>query len=351
MLENFTNDYDHQNCMKKRPVIGIDQPPARFWDSFGDGCSGAQMDLYPYEGGTKSFASLDANTDFKGQKLNNNWIDSMWIPPNMSADLYAWGNFEHDHGKFNFEDSDYGTGIFNNIGNPWKGIGANDADSVQLTINKNWHKHLFDCCNGTISDENQCGKFVPNSANCTDPKIITRGGCDINQKDKMSDECKAFFRKNPDYANAQKYKFCKEHLNDPWCSCINVEADPQYKLFLENVKETYGITPPPECSAFGRCTTGQDLDNIYLIDKPPAVCPPIDVKQIINKITGNNNVLNTTQVQTSNGKGGNTGNAEESSNLQLIIIILAIFSFVILIVVFVMRKMNSSKLLLERDGK
>jgi hypothetical protein len=292
--------YELGGCAKT-PPIGRTQPPARYWRNWKDKtCSD-----------TTYFDHGPGTTHFEWVSTGINNLDSLWVPPNAEVKLYGYRHQTGKTGTFNgtnstVDDSSHSIsgvkGMYSPLDAPWRGIGLNDAESSVFNILRPWDDHLNDCCTGdaTNYDQWQCGDFKPGATVCDEFMLKCDGSTLKSEAQKGSGPCLKLCKTNPEACDSVKNIFCKNNPNDSWCSCLNIKDNVAYKTFLEKVKTKFGVAPTPVCSAFGGCSTGRDLENMFLTktirDQQGMTCPAYDVTDINCTVTGNNNIVDCKQV-------------------------------------------------------
>jgi len=256
-----------QNCLNQI-AIGPNQPSVLAWSSWreGDGCGGAKA-TYP--------TNYDINlcsSDRDGIGAND--IDTIWVPPNVevSVDYHCeiqqnpvrfdgtgtLGQGVNYPGLYQMDDDQGQKFIADKYGNGNR-ISLNDIDVVHTRITKPWDQHLYECCKGDITDDRLCGRYRSANRECQD--YLSR--CSVNDL-KNNSGCQELCKRNPLVCDRMKFEYCSSNPNDSWCSCMNVERDPDYQKFAKKVMDKTGQGPRIGCSSFGRCNTGLDYVNIFL---------------------------------------------------------------------------------------
>jgi hypothetical protein len=305
------------DCLGRIPAFGEDQPNVMAWSDWRGGCHGAQG-VFPANGGANLLY-----TDASGIGAND--IDVMWIPPNVVSTLNTDGRnggqgtviginglgtagSEINYpGLYSFDQ-----GVADQYGRGTR-MGLNDVDIVSNATTRPWADHLYDCCSGQITDTRLCGNYQPGAAVCKSRLQSCDGG-----KLKTDDSCQTMCRADPVTCDKVKYKFCVDHPTDRFCSCMNVEDNPDYQKLESRIIAKTGQAPRLACSPFGRCQTGTDLLDIYLpttiLNDRANVCPSYSsyLDQSVTT-TGSGNVVNTTQTGTQGTTGGTQGGSSGSS--------------------------------------
>jgi hypothetical protein len=213
------------------------EPSPLFWDTAN--CAGTQMTLKPGE-----YTTLD------GQRLGRNMIDAIWVPPNMSIDVYDGINYSAGMGH-------YDPGLYADLDNPRIGLGKNAIDSLKITRTKPWSDHLAACCTGKVTNgatPEMCGMWWGKGTDAS-------GVCD----ELMENYCEA----NPD---------------DSKCSCYGV---PELDTDTLDVKL---LKAQPKCWS-QKCSTSGYLPSNMI----GSTCPNVKIcKQDIN-LPGSNNILQDNQ--------------------------------------------------------
>lgn len=319
------------NCVSQIPSFGETQPNVLAWADWRGGCKGSKG-VFPI--------NVDANLLFTGQYgIGANDIDSLWVPPNVKVTLGTNGDDFNDNVSTTLDGNNTsGAGInypgLYQLDQPALDVtgkatrmGANDVDIVSTRAAYPWSEHLYKCCSGEITDARLCGQYKPGAAVCKS-RLLTCTGEQLKNDEGCQTMCRA------DLTTCDKIKrgFCDLHPDDKYCTCMNVEDNPDYmKLEAEVIKKT-GQAPRLGCSPFGRCMTGTDLLDLYLpkniIDDKGTTCPSYSA-YIDQSVTtsGDNNIVNTEQNAGNDVKNSNTPAPESTdlikgiSNKVLIIII------------------------------
>ena len=320
------------NCLKKIPAVGPNQPPVIAWSDWRDGCGGSEA-RFPM--------NVDVNLLYNtSYGIGANDIDTIWVPPNVDVTVDYNGNLMQNPVRFNGlghlgQDITF-TGLYQmdwengdkkiyDIKNNGNSIGRQDIDVISTRINKPWTQHLNECCNGTQTNKDLCGTYKPGASVCK--SFLSQ--CTADQ---LKNDLGCQTMCNADLAECDRIKLshCNLHPEDPFCTCVNVESDPDYQKFASSVLKNTGQGPRMGCSPFGKCNTGVDLLNrflpSYVIKDRETPCPSYQnyVDQAVT-VSGSGNVTDVKQstdikipptVQTSGGSGGsnNTNSSNNSVN-------------------------------------
>jgi len=244
--------------------VTFQEPNAFFWNF--PGCQGTKtMSLPPGD-----YVSLyEWRND--PTKIGLNDIDGLWVPPNMTVQLFNEWNYQGANATFE-------PGLHADLNNPNRGIGRNMADSIKIHRTRPWRDFLVDCCRGRndIAGVNptSCGKFWGNT---------TDGSC-----------------------NAVMDQYCTEYPNDIACSCYSVpilDTDP------EDIKRA---KVRPDCWSQKCATAGYIPTNLR--GRP---CPDIKIcKQNIDLLGSNNMTTSSQFIQDCSDRSTNiTSSAPVTSNL------------------------------------
>jgi len=231
-------------CDSRSTNITYQEPNAIFWSS--PNCSGRQMELTAGE-----YPNLDNAPITNGIRIGINDIDSMWIPPNMTATVYDSRNFGNQLGT-------YSAGLYSDLNNPRLYAGRNQIDSIKITRKMPWIDHLTNCCTGKVSNgatPQSCGMFWG--------KGNDLGLCD----DLMETYCK-----NP------------AHQNDAKCSCYGVPVMKDDPLDVRLIKAQ------PKCWSEKCATYGYLPSNMV---KSP--CPDVKICKQDIRLPGSNNIVRENQ--------------------------------------------------------
>lgn len=296
------------NCLLKIPKITRTQPPVMAWSDFRGGCNGAQA-IYP----VPTSVNLCQNNT---HGIGANDIDALWLPPNVRASVdghcgnqdkpvrfYGSGHIGQgiDYPGLYQLDSDNGQKLIYDAEGTNNRIGANDIDVIHVGADIPWDVHLNNCCGGKVNDTRMCGAFLPGAQQCKE--FLNR--CTADQL-KNDVGCQEMCRKDPLECDKIKVAYCStdKGIADPWCSCMNIDNDPEYKKFVQKVILSTGQAPRIGCSPFGRCNTGIDLVNAFIpsivkTDRNLSACPSYStyIDQSLD-VSGSNNVLENNQTAT-----------------------------------------------------
>lgn len=297
-----------ETCVSRLPPIGETQPPVLAWPSWVGGCAG----------NTATFpANVDANILYTNQYgIGANDIDAMWIPPNVVSTLSNNGSGVGGNTQIHIDGTHTAGGGINypglyqfeqNVYDIYGGggyIGINDVDVVSNRTTQPWSDYLYSCCANPSADVRLCGAYKPGAAVCSS-RLLTCTG----DKLKTDEGCQNMCRSDPITCDKIKRKFCDANPNDKWCSCMNVEQNPDFIALENKIIQKTGQSPRLACSPFGRCMTGTDLLDIYLpkniMDDRTNVCPSYSAYLDQSVTTsGTGNVVNTTQTGTAGGNAG-----------------------------------------------
>ncbi len=254
------------NCLVKIPPIGRNQPPVIAWSDWRGGCNGAQA-VYP----VPISRNLCQNSDMG---IGANDIDAIYVPPNVEVTVDYHCDRQENPVRFdgnNFlgqginypglyqMDSDQGQKFITDLYGNGNRISSNDIDVIHTYTKIPWDEHLNKCCKGEIQDPRKCGNFVAGNRECRE--FLSK--CTAEDL-KKNPGCQEMCRKDPVHCDQIKYAYCQKNPEDPWCSCMNVEKNEDYRKFANRVIEKTGQVPRIGCSPFGRCNTGVDLLDIFL---------------------------------------------------------------------------------------
>jgi len=223
-----------------RKYLTYTEPDALFWSY--PNCGGVQMGLQP-----GIYENLDKVNPHTGQHIGRNNIDSMYIPPNMTVDVFNDTLRRQYKGRYN-------PGLYKDLDHPYIYIGRNRIDSLQITRTKPWVEHLSDCCTGKTANgasPDLCGQFWGKGAN--------HGMCD----DLMEAYCL-----NP------------AHKDDPKCSCYGIATSPN------DTVETKMIKAMPKCWS-SKCASKGYIPS-SMANTP---CPNVKICKQNIQLPGNNNIL------------------------------------------------------------
>lgn len=336
------------------------EPRAAFFD--GVNCTGQMMELEAGEYPTLFYAEA-------GQPTMGDKISSMWIPPHMSATLFAetgclntrpdcanttckcsganmW-NYSAGYNQYPFE---YQAGGYPGIPSIGSAAGNNNAEALQLNLTHNWDDFLDACCrgqNGNGISRASCGPFWRGISE------KETGSCDFRVEE-----------------------YCEVNPNDPFCSCYeepiidpNNKEESCLKVFpkcYSNLCATKGYKPYTmkdiQCPKCTFCTQNINIqgkqnlfnDNIILMDcssesgrGEDKTAKPGDNENvhIYESNIDSNVTMDPSSLSSGNVTGAGSGkdatdiiaareaakrSERESSQKQLVIIFIGILSFVLL---------------------
>lgn len=239
------------------------------------------------------------------------------IPSNRPNGVYGPGFYDNMRSSGEFDNSKYLPDPYFYDGvNSLRGTRANinALDTVVVRRSRPWKDHVRECCfqtNENPMNSKLCGVYDGKTdrgrqycksflSECTADDIKLGGRC--------YDLCET----NPAECDSIKNTFCTAHPNDPFCDCINYQTRKEYIDFTNKypVLKSY-----PRTCVYNRCRL-TDQDQIFLTEnikselQNAGACA--DVNQIINNISGSNNVITgmNQSINTSdNSNTDNSGNA------------------------------------------
>lgn len=296
-------------CVARLPQIGETQPPVLAWSDHRGGCRGS-TGTFPVP------ARADLRFGNMSYGIAQNDIDAMWVPPNV--EVYLNGDDELYHQRANiYVDGSHtaGSGInypglyqfdqnVQDIKPTGRFMEANDIDILTTATTKTWEEHLYGCCSNPNADVRTCGVYKPGAAVCKSRLAKCTGS-----KLKDDEGCQTMCRADPVACDKVKRQFCDANPSDRWCSCMNVESNPEFIALQNRIIQKTGQSPRLACSPFGRCMTGTDLTDIYLpkniIDDRGNTCPSYTsyLDQSINT-SGQGNIVTGTQSANQGGAAG-----------------------------------------------
>lgn len=308
-------------CVRQIPTIGETQPSVLAWSDFRGGCRGAK--------GTFPANGVDTNLLYSDQYgIGANDIDSMWIPPNFRAALNTDGENPNSGTRITIDGTHTGGADINypglyqfdqGVGDVDGGGGRiwpNDVDIVSTRPTKPWSDHLYDCCANPAADVRLCGAYKPGAAVCKS-RLQTCTGAKL----KTDEGCQNMCRSDPTTCDKIKRQFCDANPNDRWCTCMNVEQNPDFMKLESKIIEKTGQSPRLACSPFGRCMTGTDLLDIYLpkniIDDRRNTCPSYS-SYLDQSVTtsGSGNIVNAAQTGNVGGESQSGGSGGAGIGIQ-----------------------------------
>lgn len=308
------------------PTYGLTQPNAQFWNNVG--CTGKNMQLIP---GGPNGSGNPYNLRGGQYGIDQDDVDGMWIPPNVTAVISNWG-FEDSDGDRRMKGSYDGS----KIGNEHLGlipkmqiegiVWSNDADQIQLNINYPWKDHLKKCCVGELTGDRMCGKYKVGSIDCDSGVFDTCTADDIkirgnpNQQQKY---CGNWCNANKQQCDLVKNTFCQANPKDVMCTCINLEHDPSYQEWAKKFGAKYPGVPLNKMSyidANGRNTCRSDTTDLVNIFLPQQVIqdriqPPTaySIQDLSTTVQGSGNIVTTDQQAQSTTSFGSSSNIAASA--------------------------------------
>lgn len=254
------------NCLVKIPAIGRNQPPVLAWSDWRGGCNGAQASYpIPYD------MNLCSNSS---NGIGANDIDTIYVPPNVEVSVDPDCRYQRDPVRFdgtgylgqgiNYPglyqmDTDSGQKFIYDKYQNGKRISLNDIDVIHTRTIIPWDEHLNKCCRGEIQDQRLCGSYAAGKRECQE-FLMKCSADDL----KNNSGCQELCRRDPIQCDRIKFDFCQKNPSDPWCSCMNIDLNPDYQKFAQKVIDKTGQGPRIGCAPFGRCNTGIDLLNTFL---------------------------------------------------------------------------------------
>lgn len=228
---------------------GINEPPVQIWSDVG--CRGSRVALYPQGSaagrtgvGDKDLAGvtdlvaprLGQRIASDGQVFGDNQADAMIIPGNMWVEGFSHTAFEQNNAEESklspllrpYRRAVWGPGIHANLGNPNRGIGRDDLDSLIIHRTEDFSTFQVGCCTGQ-RDAQLCGKLSgPYDAAC---KNVMSKHCSV-RGNFFSPECRQWVSGIPDQSRNQLARqVCSlPDLNDDekqWCSCYITQDFPK----------------------------------------------------------------------------------------------------------------------------
>ena len=130
---------------------------------------------------------------------------------------------------------------------------------------------LVNCCTGANKDTSQCGIYSNKSQACAS----LFGACKANDIKNYTNPthkqsyCNSACLNDLATCDSIKVGFCKEHPEDPMCSCISLDESDEYKSWsnaFENVNPNtkYNKVMYLDENLKNTCKTGDDLKNVFL---------------------------------------------------------------------------------------
>lgn len=151
------------------------------------------------------------------------------------------------------------------------------------------------CCTGSGSD---CGTWSKGSGDC---QLLMSSSCkaiDIKPGGKCEDWC----ARDPISCDKLKNRFCSEHPTDPFCDCINAFAREDHAEMIKGKEVIYNQTIP--ACYYPKCKLGdyQVFTTTAMVEAQNGQRCKTDLQYIDQaiKVTGDNNILNTSQGVTNN---------------------------------------------------
>jgi hypothetical protein len=207
-----------------------------------------------------------------------------------------------------------------------KGIDEGVMDTHVIIQNRPWKDHIRDCCFNGL-DYELCGKFAqkkedgsPNrdqGASCS--SFLSE--CTISdiktQPDGKPGKCQFICQQDPKSCDAMKRNYCKDNPDSTWCDCINAEDRQEYQDKKASA-DYYKVSVPSKVCLMGRCTSGQDLEDIFITSdlfkdvENSNQCPAPSVYQKID-VSGSKNVLDLSQTSNATfGTGDHTSGSQSA---------------------------------------
>lgn len=262
------------------------EPKAAFWD--GLNCTGDMVELEA--GDYPSLFYLESGKHDMGNK-----ISSMWIPPHMSATLFArtgcsnwrpecanttcrcsganmW-NYSAGYNQYPFE---YQMGGYPGIGQT---PGNNNTEAIKLELINNWDDFLDACCRGKTGNgvsRANCGPFWKNESE------QNTGSCDFRVRE-----------------------YCDINSDDPFCSCY---AEP---IVDPNNKVDACLKVFPKCYSNVCATRGYKPNTMKDIK-----CPSCTFCEQNISVKGKQNVLKDNIMVMNCGGGSGTATEDKDGNIH-----------------------------------
>ena len=193
---------------------------------------------------------------------------------------------------------------------------VNALDTVVIRRSRPWKDHVRECCfqtNENPLNSKLCGVYDGKTDRGRQYCKSFLSECSADDI-KLGGRCYDLCKSNPAECDSIKNTFCTAHPNDPFCDCINYQTRKEYIDFTNKypVLKSY-----PRTCVYNRCRL-TDQDQIFLTENIKAesqnagACA--DVNQIINNISGSNNVITGMDQSINTSDNSNVHNSNTTNN-------------------------------------
>lgn len=243
-IEQYTD-----NCPALFAVTD-EEPKVKFYGY--PGCANRSMELAP-----GNYPDLNA----PNMGVGRNDVDSVIVPGNMIVTGYERGFYNsgcNDCRKVTLEG-----GMYNDLDNPFRGLGKNDMDSITIVRKKPWDEFKMDCCYNQGTQQ-QCGQFWGGAKTgaCTN---MMRTKCDAGQI-KSNPRCRDWCVANPGECDVAMTQYCAANPTDPICSCLRSPLKAP-ACFDRACITTPGYRTKTMADISVRCPTVVECNQSVIIDK------------------------------------------------------------------------------------
>lgn len=186
---------------------------------------------------------------------------------------------------------------------------------------------LKSCCTGSGSD---CATWSKGSVDC---QLLMSESCKASDI-KPGGKCEDWCARDPVSCDKLKNKFCGEHPDDPFCDCINAFSRADHAAFIKDKEVIYSQSIP--ACYYSKCKLGpyKVFTTTAMDDAQNGERCKSDLQYIDQKInvSGDNNILNTSQDVTNNKGPVNNNAAPEQTvaGIPVMTILLVLIAVLVL---------------------
>jgi hypothetical protein len=316
-----SGDYVAGNNYTMNALNSTSQPPAYFWGYYGNvNHNGGPMGLNAGDYNLRYGWDALWNQSTTGRVVGTSDIDALWVPPNMNvgADGCDGQGCNMNQLYVNYSGTSSSTG---NRGQYWPvpgpmGIGrigtlnirqTDDVDETdpmkQKRVPYPWKRVLQKCCTGNL---NKCGSdYDGHDGIGCGAQFATCKGSDLIPEDDallpyQGQYCTASCKSNYQGCDVLKKSYCNQNPDSSWCTCMNLDKNPDYKAWLQAFTKKYPSIPASklmyrdsEGNNPCRDNLGGDLNDIFIpYELTLSIGNLPDSYSILElNVTGSNNTL------------------------------------------------------------